>query len=513
MLKKLNEMKPGYIVSVFLSIYPISQLFMNNIDVLNYQQTAVPLVIIVIFATILYLGFSIRIKDPLTKVIIVPFIIIVLFSYNYIHIFLTNQSSIINAIGRNRILIPILFIFLPFFIFRIINSSFKIKKAIFVFLVVLNAIPFSHLFYKKETRSFKIPLSSTSIQSLSKGSENYPDVFFIILDMYPSNLVLEKYFGFNNKNFTNKLESLGFNVFYNSRANYSRTLLSLTSTLNMEYLHKDTDTVSKKLTLENLYHKLENGKVQSFFKKKGYNFYWFEGGYLPSKPQYSDNEIFIPVTGTLYSRQETADNDFLMYFINNSILSPFSEKIKVISVEIFRKRINNILVKLPVLANNKDHKFVFAHIMAPHPPFIFGENGDKIYYDENSMNRKISFINQLKYINKRMINVLEKILKTNNGRNKIIIIQGDHGTREIVPNNIYSFKQDWVQEAFGNLNAVYFSDTIKNKKVDYHSPVNTFRFILNQEFNQNNSYLEDKNYYTDFNFPLKLHKIDIEKRY
>ena len=373
-------------------------------------------------------------------------------------------------------------------------------------------MPFSQLFYTQR-RTFKTPLTSSSIQSLSKGSENYPDVFFIILDMYPSNLVLEKYFRFNNKNFTSKLESLGFNVFYNSRANYSRTLLSLTSTLNMEYLHKDTDTVSKELTLENLYHKLENAKVQSFFKKIGYNFYWFEGGYLPGKSQYNNNEIFIPVTGTLYSRQETVDNDFLMYFINNSILSPFSERIKIISVEIFRKRINNILVKLPVLANNTDHKFVFAHIMAPHPPIVFGENGDKIYYDENNMNRKATFISQLKYINKRMINVLKKILNTNNGRNKIIIIQGDHGTREIVPNNIYSFKQDWAQEAFGNLNAVYFSDKIKYKKVDYHSPVNTFRFILNQEFNQNNTYLEDKNYYTDFTFPLKLHKIDNEKSY
>ena len=86
MLKKLKEMKPSYIVSIILSIYPISQLFMNNIDVLNYQQTIVPLVFSFIFATILYLGFSIRIKDSLTKVIIVPFIIIVLFSYNYIHI-------------------------------------------------------------------------------------------------------------------------------------------------------------------------------------------------------------------------------------------------------------------------------------------------------------------------------------------------------------------------------------------------------------------------------------------
>jgi hypothetical protein len=510
MLKKSKNFILGYIISIFLSIYPISQLFFNNLDVLNYQQTAIPLLILFIIATFLYLGFSIIIKESNTKVILVPFIIIILFSYNYIHIFLSTQSNLLNYIGRNRILIPLLFISLTFFVYWIMKSSFVIKKALFIFLIVLNTIPFSKLFYIQR-RGYPISLPLSSSQKIWKGSENFPDVFLIILDMYPSNLVLEQYFEFNNKNFTNKLESLGFNVFYNSRSNYSRTLLSLTSTLNMEYLNEDTESSHKELTLQNLYHKLENGKVQSFFKKKGYNFYWFEGGYLPGKSQYNYNEFFIPVNGTLYSRQETVDNDFLIYFINNSIISPIAERIKIIAVDIFRKRIDNIFIKLPVLASNKDHKFVFAHFIAPHPPFVFGENGDKVYYDENSRNSKTAFINQLKYINKRLINTLEKILSIDNGRNKIIIIQGDHGTREIIPNNIYSFNQHWAREAFGNLNAVYFSDKLKNKKVNYHSPVNTFRFILNLEFNQNIVYLEDINYYTDYTFPLKLHRIHNEK--
>ena len=123
------------------------------------------------------------------------------------------------------------------------------------------------------------------------------------------------------------------------------------------------------------------------------------------------------------------------------------------------------------------------------------------------MEQKIAFINQLKYINKRIIDVLDKILKTSNGREKIIIIQGDHGTREILPNNIYFSSQNWVEEAFGNLNVIYFSDSAKNSKVEYFSPVNTFRYILNVQFNENFKLLEDKEYYSDFTFPLKIHKI------
>ena len=507
MVQKTRQMKFGYVAAVLLSIYPVMQPFMRNIKVLNWNQTLIPLSIILIFSTFLYLVFSIKIRNSYTIAIIVPVITSVVFLYNALHVFLISQPNFLNLIGRHRVLIPALLIMVSCFVYWISYSEFKIKKTLLVFLIVLNVLPFSNLFYAKSA-VLKTQIKDYPVQNLSILNENSPDVFFIILDMYPSNLVLEKYFGFDNKEFTNKLESLGFNVFSNSKSNYSRTSLSLASILNMEYIHRESDTVSNELTVANLNYILENGKVQNYFKKKGYNYYWFEGGYLSGKKEYTSNEIFIPVPGTLYSRQESADNDFLMYFINNSVLSPFSERIKIISVEIFRKRLNNILFNLPVLAKNKDYKFVFAHIMAPHPPFIFGENGEKIYYSESSMDRKSTFINQLKYINKRMIDVLEKIVKINNGRDKIIIIQGDHGTREILPNNIYSSRQNWVEEAFGNLNVIYFSDTNKNKKVKYYSPVNTFRFIFNEQFNENFKLLDDKEYYSDFTFPLKIHKIE-----
>jgi hypothetical protein len=506
MVQKARQMKYGYAAAVLLSMYPVMQPFIRNIEVLNWSQTLIPITLIVFFSTFLYIVVSIKIKNSYAKAIIVPVISILFFSYNDFHVFLSSQSNFLNLISRHRILIPVLLSIIFSFVSWVSYSEFKIKKALLVFLIVLNVLPFSNLFYAKST-FLKTQIKNYPAHAFSRFNENLPDVFFIILDMYPSNIVLDKYFGFDNKEFTNKLESLGFHVFANSKSNYSRTSLSLASILNMEYIHLESDTVSNELTIANLNYILENGKVQNYFKKKGYNYYWFEGGYLSGKKKYASNEIFIPVTGTLYSRMESADNDFLMYFINNSGLSPFSERIKIIAVEIFRKRINNILFNIPILAKNKDCKFVFAHIMAPHPPFIFGENGEKIYYSESNMDKKVTFINQLKYINKRMIDVLEKILKTNNGREKIIIIQGDHGTREIPPNNIYFSNQNWVEEAFGNLNAIYFSDATKNKKVKYYSPVNTFRFIFNEQFNENFKLLEDKEFYSDFTFPLKIHKI------
>ena len=275
----------------------------------------------------------------------------------------------------------------------------------------------------------------------------------------------------------------------------------------MEYLQHDSVLVANQLSLKSLNNKLQNSKVQSLMTAKGYNFYWFEGGYLPSKSYYNKNEIFIPATRAGFSSKHSSDNDFLMFFIDNSLMSPFSERIKFLYIEIFRKKVNNIFNKLPELANSKDCKFVFAHIMAPHPPYVFGENGESVYYEDKGKNRKQAFINQLKYINKRTADVIEDLVHINNGRNKIIVLQGDHGTRENLPNDIYSFSQNWTQETFGNLSAVYFSDKSKMNNINYYSSTNTFRVIFNKQFNQDIELLEDIKYYTDFTFPLKFQTI------
>ncbi len=63
-----------------------------------------------------------------------------------------------------------------------------------------------------------------------------PDVYYIILDAYTRADVLQDVFGYDNQPFLDQLEALGFRVAEDSRSNYALTRLSLSSSLNMNYL-------------------------------------------------------------------------------------------------------------------------------------------------------------------------------------------------------------------------------------------------------------------------------------
>jgi hypothetical protein len=62
-----------------------------------------------------------------------------------------------------------------------------------------------------------------------------PDIYYIILDGYGRSDVLKKY-GYDNSDFLNSLRDLGFYVADCAQSNYAQTKLSLTSSLNFNYV-------------------------------------------------------------------------------------------------------------------------------------------------------------------------------------------------------------------------------------------------------------------------------------
>ena len=63
-----------------------------------------------------------------------------------------------------------------------------------------------------------------------------PDIYYIILDAYSRDDVLQDFYQYDNGPFISELEALGFYVARCSRSNYASTRLSLPSSLNMDYI-------------------------------------------------------------------------------------------------------------------------------------------------------------------------------------------------------------------------------------------------------------------------------------
>ena len=114
--------------------------------------------------------------------------------------------------------------------------------------------------------------------------------------------------------------------------------------------------------------RMNKNEVVNYLKKRGYNYYIFENGYFSKPKDKNDTYITVGLENGFLQNRLSPDNDFLLFFLNNSIFSPILNKFKFIAVSIYRQRIYNIFNKFNSIAKKSEKKFVFAHILSPHPP-------------------------------------------------------------------------------------------------------------------------------------------------
>jgi hypothetical protein len=85
-------------------------------------------------------------------------------------------------------------------------------------------------------------------------------------------------------------------------------------------------------------------------------------------------------------------------------------------------------------------------------------------------------LNQLIYTRQLLKSAINAIFKRDT-LNKIIVVEGDHGYRD------YGTKEK-IPQTFENLHAIYFYDRNYQSLYDSLTPVNTFRIVLNQYFQE-----------------------------
>lgn len=509
-----------FLIALGLSTYPVTLLFTSNFVNTSLIMYLIPLILVYFITTCIYFIFySFDKKYSIANYHISAAIIsIILFIYGIYYTFLISYDYLFGFFKGHRVFLPIITLII-FGVLYFINSLEKesfIYKFIVVFLLTINIIPFFSLiniFFSNDLEANN-ELSKVSIDS----TINYPNIYYIILDGYGSDKSIKEYLNYDNSNFTNELEKIGFKVQKNASSNYCRTIFSLTSTLNLNYVH---NIIKKEINQQNLNVNLINNKVSNILKSYGYTYYIFDSGF-GIKNKYASNEVLIKTNeiGVLRNLFSTSDNDVLNSFINNSIFIIFKNSIlSKFSINNYASKVLDVYSKLPQIAKLGNKKFVFTHIISPHPPFIFDKNGKVgVYgkYDPTShgnfnWNPKL-YIEQMKFINTRTICALKGIIK-NDKKEKIIIIQGDHGTRTLTETNILNENQNWIQEEYGILNAIYISNNDKSKKYIYdnwkHSSVNTFRIIFDKYFGYNYPLLENNKYYAKFKEPYFFSPVNL----
>jgi hypothetical protein len=133
---------------------------------------------------------------------------------------------------------------------------------------------------------------------------------------------------------------------------------------------------------------------------------------------------------------------------------------------------------LPEIPQIPGPKYVHAHIINPHPPYVFNADGTLNPDAEDTPERE-GYPAQLAYLEPRILDAVQKILDESE-QPPIIIVEGDHG-----------FGKKFVTS---NLLALYLPDGGAQGLDEHMTLVNVFPTIFNTYFGTDIELLPDESY-------------------
>lgn len=475
-----------------LSLFFIISLYINNINEVPPSALIFPITVSIIVITAILIISKI-INRKFEKIsIYLSLIIVLVFSYGHVFLFFENFNFYENEIRHRHILIAYGIIFIISIL--IIKLRINSKTAMPILNAVGLTVLFSTLILVPYADVFNNNLNTNTFMEESIVFENNirPDIYYIILDEYAGQKTLENYFKFNNDKFIKFLKLNGFHVMDNSNSNYVVTAFALPSMMAMEYMHPSKNNVGTTDITSNLSHAYQQNNVMNFLNQNGYKTIHIHGGVSEAidiadqnlcvdKPTVDFHTLLTQTTMFwIIQKHQFIDN------LNEIRFCAFDQ------LEIVGER-------------NNEPIFVFAHIKLPHDPYTIGSNGEtitpkKIDFGIGSGGDKVGYLNQLEYANKRITELIPKII-SNSKSHPIIIIQSDHGARfniESIHSNEETLDEEdekILQRSYNNFNAFYFPDKSYEAIYDEMTPVNTFRIIFNKIFETELEILDDKMYF------------------
>ena len=520
---------------LIFAIVPIWLLFSNNVSELNIEEIIVPIVLSVgITGFVFFILSKFVLKNSLKAGVVVSTGVILFFFYGHIYTEISHLDIFGFDITRHTFLIPLFLSVFGIVFVKSIKSKSDFLNVSVIFnivaitLLVIPAVNVTSFYIEQfpsnqfttQTSENEINIGSMTITDSDLVLDELPDVYYIILDGYPDTKTLERVYDFDNSEFLSYLNEKGFFVPADSHSNYDKTVLSMTSSLNMAYLvdhakYDSDESLNHDISL-NVKQMLWNNEVMKVFAEKGYSTISFKSGYrtidLISVAQNSECE---GGKGPFTSR-------FMVMLTETSMLK-FSHITKLYE----SNKKNDILCifnSLPnVSAKYDEPVFVFAHILVPHPPYLFDKDGGELSPETLDLGNQRwdnteLFVGQLQFANGKLEKTIDSILKNSQdeGRESVIILQGDHGTQVgFDPNNI---TKEGVMNRMHILNTYYLPgietpEEFIDKKI---TPVNTFRVISNIYLGQNYTLLDNRSYvyenekikFTDVTDIVSLHDLE-----
>jgi hypothetical protein len=479
MLKK----QPLY--PILIALFSVLSLTSYNIREIFIGGIVRPLAFSLLAAGIVYWIAFLAVRNVHRAALVSAAVLLLFFTYGQVYSAFEGKTILGLALFRHRVLVPLFLVISALGVIWILR---RVKQPgtptyglnlISIFLLIYPTwIIASTLF-----QQFLADTSSRNTASLEGGDAGgtSPDVYYIILDGYGRQDVLQNELGYDNSAFINGLRDRGFYVAECSQSNYAHTLYSLSSSLNYEYL----DTLGAANDAERIA-LLKHGAARAEFESRGYTIVAFPTGW--SMTEWTDADIYPD-----YGRSFTTLTEFETLYLDTTMLRVLTDYDRLNSTTTLyssarRLRVLSMIETLKEIPTREGKYFVFAHFVIPHPPYSFGADGewleinaDTALYDEI----RDAYLNQVEYISGEILQIVDAIQAESDA---VIIIQGDHGPPPDLTND--------PAVKMPILNAYYLPGADAAQALyPSISPVNSFRVVLNRYFEADLPLLDDLSYF------------------
>jgi hypothetical protein len=508
-----NEIPPGVepikdppriIHPYFFAVFPAISLVADHLGFVSVNWTIVGLAVLTLAVAILTLQLLRRrgIEGQKAAIFVTGGL---LFFFSYGHFFdLLTESAGLESLRHRHLLVILLLAVVPLVFLlrrtsRDLSPLTKLLNVVGGTLIVLSAVQI--VSYNYTSRVVWEPGGEfVRTDPAALNPETLPDIYYIILDSYASASSLADYYDFDNNEFVGALDERGFYVAGESASNYAMTTLSLSSSLNLDYLARlRPEFTQDELNLELPRQMIENNTVMSFLRSLGYRLHFFGSGQgITEQNRYVDDDNKCSLLDETRGR-----------ILHSTLIWPFAEEFNLLDHLERRKRLC-VFEQIGQISSGAGPHFVFAHIPAPHPPFLFDALGNPVH-EPASLGKKGAkryYLNQLLFINTKVLEMIDTII-AGSRVDPVIIIQADHGPQ--LEFGLESGDPDPPEGAFRErmriLNAYYLSEAGRGDLYEAISPVNTFRLIFNNYFQTALPLLDDRSYYSPLSDPLRITEV------
>lgn len=424
---------------LLFAVFFVLALYSTNVDEVSPSEIIIPLIaaigfaLLVLILALLLIGLILRLKttpkssqpyriwDIKKAAIVTSIFLILFFTFGHILTAMGGWDQMHRTTGNQ---IYWLFLSIVWLGLLIIATYFiaMTRRDLPKLTVVLNILAVTLLIFPTITIIINETNSEPQDTNIAgnieanivdlTNTDPFPDIYYIILDRYASARTLKDVYDFDNSAFIDFLNSKGFYVANQSVSNYPLTGTSLLSSLNMDFIHE--------VGVEGrTYSSFQDYKVWRLLKSNGYTFVHF-GSWLEAtmKNPYADINI-----------NYKAMPEFSSFLFQTTWAYPWCLTLGIVD-EWWETQYDRVLYKFDKLAEIPDVEestFVFAHMLIPHPPYVFDRDGSEMGIREKvKRSHKVQYVDQLIALNDMLIVTIDELLARSEV-SPIIILQADEG--------------------------------------------------------------------------------------